>query len=47
MKEAVATGVCKPFEKECLRKDGTRVPVLVGGAMFNANRDAGVFLSWI
>ena len=43
MKEAVATGVCKPFEKECLRKDGTRVPVLVGGAMFNANRDAEVF----
>jgi PAS domain S-box-containing protein len=37
-----ATGTCKAFEKEYLRKDGSRVPVLVGAATFDEPRDQGV-----
>ncbi len=37
-----ATGTFRPYEKEYLRKDGNRVPVLVGGAFFEPKRDEGV-----
>jgi PAS domain S-box-containing protein len=37
-----ATGSCKPFEKEFFRKDGSRVPILVGGAFFERKPDEGV-----
>lgn len=40
--EAAATGVVAPYEKEFMRKDGSRVPVLVGAAMFEDTPDEGV-----
>jgi PAS domain S-box-containing protein len=41
--ELKATGVNKkPFEKEYIRKDGTRIPVIVAGAMLDEARFNGV-----
>jgi PAS domain S-box-containing protein len=37
--EIKARGVCTPFEKEHLRKDGTRVPVLVGSAILEEEEE--------
>jgi PAS domain S-box-containing protein len=40
--ELVATGTIQPFQKEYVRKDGSRVPVLLGCATFEAGRNEGV-----
>jgi PAS domain S-box-containing protein len=40
--ELRATGSHKAFEKEYFRKDGSRVPVLLGGATFDEHGDQGV-----
>ena len=42
LEEVAASGSCTPYEKEYLRQDGTRVPVLVGAAGFADNREEGV-----
>jgi PAS domain S-box-containing protein len=40
--ELEATGICQPFEKEYFRKDGDRVPVLIGAAFFEGSKNEGV-----
>jgi PAS domain S-box-containing protein len=40
--ELEATGTAQPFEKELYRKDGSRVPVLVGAALFEDGEREGV-----
>jgi PAS domain S-box-containing protein len=42
LEEIKATGAFRPFEKEYLRKNGSRVPVLIGGAIFETNGSEGV-----
>ncbi len=39
VRELAATGVSTPWEKEYIRKDGTRVAVIVGAAHIEAGRD--------
>ena len=42
LREIGKTGVAQAYEKEYLRKDGSRVPVLIGSAAFDEARDEGV-----
>jgi PAS domain S-box-containing protein len=40
--ELRSTGTFQPVEKEYFRKDGSRIPVLIGGALFEESRSEGV-----
>ncbi|AGW93902.1 ATP-binding sensor histidine kinase [Cupriavidus sp. DF5525] len=42
LREIGETGRAQPFEKEFVKKDGSRVPVMVGAATFEASRKEGV-----
>ena len=37
-----ATGIFQPYEKEFFRKDGSRIPILIGGALFEDSGNEGV-----
>src|SRR5258708_33766843 len=40
--KVMQTGTVQPFESEMFRKDGTRVPVLLAGALFEVGGTEGV-----
>jgi PAS domain S-box-containing protein len=40
--EVMSTGAAQPREKEYLRRDGSRVPVLIGGAALGERLDRGI-----
>jgi PAS domain S-box-containing protein len=40
--ELKRTGTIQPFEREYFRKDGSRMPALIGSALFDEQRDQGV-----
>jgi PAS domain S-box-containing protein len=42
LEQLAAKGTCMPYEKEYVRKDGSRVPILLGSAVFEDNKDEGV-----
>ena len=42
LEELACKGTCTPFEKEYIRKNGTRVPVLLGAANFEDSPKEGV-----
>jgi len=40
--QLLTEGVCSPFEKAYIRKDGAQVPILIGGALLPGYNDRGV-----
>jgi PAS domain S-box-containing protein len=42
LERVTTTGVCDPYEKHYIRKDGSRVPIVIGAAMVDGSRDHGV-----
>lgn len=42
IKELKNSGVCTPFEKEYIRKDGSRVPIVLGAALLQGSQDHAV-----
>jgi len=40
--EVRSTGTCTPYEKEYIRKNGSRIPVLIGAVLFEGSQEQGV-----
>ncbi|HYW18606.1 MAG TPA: PAS domain-containing protein [Nodularia sp. (in: cyanobacteria)] len=47
IQELQSSGVCTPFEKEYIRKDGTRVPVLLGIALIEGREKEGYSVCFV
>ena len=45
LREIAERGNCTPFEKEYFRKDGGRIPVLIGGGHFDEAGETGIFFA--
>ena len=43
LREIESSGICTPYEKEYIHKQGQRIPILIGGARFEDSPDSGVF----
>ncbi|MBE3558421.1 MAG: PAS domain S-box protein [Ktedonobacteraceae bacterium] len=42
IREKLATGVCRPYEKECVHKSGRRVPIQIAGALLEDRHDRAI-----
>jgi PAS domain S-box-containing protein len=42
IEELRQAGTCQPYEKEFIRKDGRRIPVLIGGALLEGSLENGI-----
>ncbi|QLE57072.1 PAS domain-containing protein [Nostoc sp. TCL26-01] len=47
IQELQTSGVCTPFEKEYVRKDGTRIPILLGIAQIEGRAEVGYSVCFV